>query len=241
MMILSQTTRSNLSLFLLTLFCLLSFVFYLEDLKAVNPSVSFANSQAQQPARQFVFKPGDAVEVSVYQDTTIVMKNIFPIDGYGNIYLPIMGKLKISAMSKSEFEGFLKQNYSQYLRVSMVNTRPLIKAGLIGGFSRPGFYYVDEGATLWELIALGQGIGMDKGLEKMKWRRNGKTMESNLTTLAQSGRPLRELGFRSGDQLVTPSERPRTFLQNFMPYFSLVVSLATLYLSYYYLSYRLAR
>ena len=242
MMILSECCRCQLSLCLFFIFLLFPFSFIHQHLRAANPPTS-TDIQGQPQTAQFVFLPGDAVEIAVYPDTTSALNNTFSIDGYGNIILPFFGEVKISNMSQQELEQFIKTNYTQYFYIDLtrVKIRPLIRVGLIGGFTRPGFYYVDSRGTLWDLLRMGQGLPMEKGLQKMKWEREGKTIESDLRKFAQSGRALRDFGFKSGDRLTTPSARDRTFLEKTLPFITLAVSAYTLYLTYYTLLYRYNR
>jgi hypothetical protein len=182
--------------------------------------------------RSRTFNPGDAVQISVYPDTSSFLHDIYSIDGNGNVYLPIKGKVKISEMSKVEFESYLKQNYTSYLRYPEVQVRPLIRVSLLGGFARPGLYYVDPDYSMWDLVRLAGGTLREDGLKKMKWERDKDVVQKNLIPYYESGNALWTIGFRSGDQIWTPTPRDRTFWTTFRDISLIITTAVSLYFAY---------
>jgi protein involved in polysaccharide export with SLBB domain len=227
--------RSRLSVLTITMFIAFYFLSFFQELEAVNSS--FQSEQTQTVSNKGYFIPGDAVQISVYPDTTTLLNNVFPIDAKGYVFLPILGKVQISNMDIIELERFLESNYSKYLRVTIVKTRPLIKAGLVGGFTRPGFYYVHKNETLWDLLSKGVAVTSNKGFEKMEWKRDRETVDSKLEPLLQSNLSLEEIGFKSGDQIFTPIPVPPrrgVFWENVMPLLTFALTVYTVYISYYF-------
>jgi protein involved in polysaccharide export with SLBB domain len=186
-------------------------------------------------SNQLSFKEGDAVQISVYPDTSSYLHNVFPIDGQGYIFLPIVGKIKIVNMTEQDFSAFLNENFAQYLRTPVVQVRPLIRASLLGGFVRPDLYYIDPNQTLWDLVHLAGGTLSEDGLIKMKWSRDNKTIKSNLISYYQSGKSLSQIGFHSGDQIWTPTPREGGFWNSIIrygiPFISLGLTIYTIYIS----------
>jgi len=233
-MLRQMSQRFSLTIIITVLFFNFYFITFFQELKAIDSSIQSEQSQVENARGEF--NPGDAVQITVYPDTTALLNNTFPIDSKGYVFLPILGNVQVSKMSVLELNKFLESNYSQYLRITIVKTRPLIKAGLFGGFTRPGFYYVDKNATLWDVINRGVAVTSNKGLKKMKWQRDGKTVESELIPLVQSGRSLQEIGFRSGDQIFTPvpvATRGVLF-DTIIPLITFGLTIYSVYLSYYF-------
>jgi protein involved in polysaccharide export with SLBB domain len=202
----------------------------------------FAGSKPQQNFSsgfsKRVFNPGDAVQVSVYPDTTSFLHGVFPIDGTGNLFLPVRGKVNISNMSRSDLENYIKQNFTDYLRYPNVQVRPLIRASALGGFAKPGLYYIDPDLTLWNLVHKAGGTTKNEGLKKMKWRRDKDVISSNLLQFYESGQSLREIGFKSGDQIWTPLEEQKGFLElidRVLPYISFATSMYITYITIAYI------
>ena len=232
MLKINRTLKNQLALLMLYLLIYISFQPVQESLYAETPNPEPPQQRSNVSFSQPTFKAGDAVQISVYPDTSSFLHNIFPIDGEGAINLPMLGKVVIIKMSKSELEEFIKNNYSQYLRVPNVQVQPLIRASLLGGFNEPGLYFVDKYATMWDLVRMAHGTTMEDGLKKMKWERNKKTVHSNLIPFFESGKSLTDIGFRSGDQIWAPSPDRTSFLDRlvqFLPFVTTAITGLTLY------------
>ena len=158
------------------------------------------------PGRAFV--PGDAVGISTMPDTSSFLHGVFPIDDRGFVELPVYGKAQITNMTVQEFENFIRENFKDYLRFPDIKAKPMIRVSVLGGIPLPGMYYFDSNRSLWELMYEVGGTIDENGLKQMRWERSGKTVEGDLIPHLQTGISLRELGFRSGDQIWvrTPSK-----------------------------------
>ncbi len=232
MIIRIETNRHYLSLLTLVVFMFFEFFPVTVHLLAAPFEPVLPQSPQQMSYRSQTFQAGDAVQVSVYPDTSSFLHGIFTIDGNGEIYLPIKGKVKITDMSQIEFESYIKQNFMTYLRYPEVQVRPLIRVSLLGGFARPGLYYVDPDYTIWDVVKMAGGPLREDGLKKMKWERNKSTIKDNLVPYYESGRGLDQIGFRSGDQIWTPTPRERTFWTIFRDVAAIATTAATLYFTY---------
>jgi protein involved in polysaccharide export with SLBB domain len=206
----------------------------LEIIAGSNPQTS---EQKEQNIRytNIDFRPGDAVQIYIFPDTTSFLHRIFSIDGEGNVFLPIWGKVKIINMTEEDFIKFIKKNFMEYLRSPNVQVRSLIRVSLLGGFNRPGLYYIDKSSTMWDLIRLANGPVEEKGISKMRWERGKKIIKSDLTLLFESGHSLSQIGLKSGDQIWVPLQGKPSFLEKasvILPYVAVAISSYTLYLTY---------
>lgn len=186
-----------LLLFFLTFFC---FAGEFEEESAYGSE----NSQEAMQDRNttgLVFNPGDGVAISTYPDTASFLHGVFPIDDQGYVELPVAGKVKITHMSKQELEDYLKQEFRDYLRFPNVQVKPMIRLSVLGGIPRPGFYYFDQDRSLWEVLYEVGGTLDEDGLKKMRWDRDGKTVEDNLIPYIERGMSLRRMRFQTGDQI----------------------------------------
>lgn len=175
------------------------------------------------------FNAGDGLRITVPLDSTSFINGIYPIDGDGNIFLPIIGQYNVTSKSPEEFKDFLKSTYEQYLHYPEIQVTPLIRVGLLGGFNRSGMYYVEPQSSMWDLISLAGGTVHERGLKKMTWERDRKVLNKNLIPYLESGKSLQSIGFKSGDQIWTPSDN-RSFreilVRDLLP-------IATFFLSFY--------
>jgi protein involved in polysaccharide export with SLBB domain len=183
--------------------CLIAVSGYAGELgEAAAPQQDFApNLPQDRYTAGMVFIPGDGVAISTYPDSASLLSGVFSIDDQGYVELPVAGKVKISHMSKMEFEDYLKQEFKDYLRFPIVQVKPLIRLSVLGGVPRPGLYYFDQDRSLWEVLYEVGGTQDEDGLKKMRWERDGKTVENNLIPYLERGVSLRRMRFQSGDQI----------------------------------------
>jgi|GEM_PF-1858913 len=181
------------------------------------------------------FVPGDAILIDTLPDTSLFLNQSFAIDDEGFVSLPIIGKVKIDNMSVSELEDYLKNQYKIYLRSSNLRVKPLIRVSLLGGFVRPGLYYVEFDNSLWEVVQLAGGTALETGLYKMRWERSRNEITDDLIPFIQNGVSLKRMGFHSGDQIYTPNIPPLRFddyLTRYLPLLSFAVTITFFYLTY---------
>jgi protein involved in polysaccharide export with SLBB domain len=183
-------------------------------------------------------KPGEAIRISAYPDTTSFVNGFYPVDGQGRVYLPIIGKMSISSMTENEFLDTLKKIYINYLRYPNLQIRHLIRVSLLGGFIRPGLYYIDPDFSLWDAVYISGGTTREDGLKRMRWERNRALVTEDIIPYYQSGQSLTSIGFKSGDQLWTPVEAKRKWWEIVVKdvvlsyVFPLATTSASLYISY---------
>ena len=179
---------------------------------------------------ELIFTPGDALEVKVYPDTLSFPNGIYTIDGQGYAYLPILGYQKITDKTVNELESLLKKEYVNYLPQPNIQVRPLIRVSLLGGFPRPGLYWVDSRESMWNIVQQAGGTTREDGLEKLKWRRDRMTISRDLIPFIESGKSLHSIGFKSGDQ-IRVTQRPKqqfwdVFRTDVLPILSITLSAA---------------
>ena len=236
---LSDISAQNAIICILTLLFFFQVGEYVSEVRAAEPGSQPPQTERDMRYRGRTFKAGDAVEISVYPDTSSFLHGIFPIDGEGFIYLPIKGKVKIIEMSTAEFSEYLIANFKQYIRTPDVLVRPLIRVSLLGGFNSPGLFYIQENLTLWQLVQRAGGTIHEDGLRDLRWERDKNIIESDLISYFESGKSLKNMGLRTGDQLWTPIPDQPGLLEKtaiILPYVTVAISAYTLYLTIYLIS-----
>jgi len=184
------------------------------------------------------FAKGDAVRIILAPDTMHFINGTYHIDDQGFVFLPVVGKTKVDTMSERTFTTYLNTVYLQYLRYPTVQIQPLIRLEMLGGFYKPGLYYVSPQASLWDAMAIAGGPIREDGLKKMKWERDNVRLKTDVTSLVSSGISLETMGVRSGDNFCVVQkpirERWEIFTTDILPIISVSVSaLATTATVYY--------
>ena len=195
-----------------------------------------ANVQSRlKTTTQQVFVPGDAVLIDMFPDTTSFLNNVFAIDDDGNVDFPIIGKTKISDMSVTQLKDYIRNQFKMYLRSAEFKITPLIRVSMLGGFTTPGQYYVNPDNSLWQAIDLAGGATFETGFREMRWERNRDEVIDDLIPFIQEGISLKKMGFKSGDQIWTPTAVPLDFGQTlnlYLPFFTFATSIIFFYLTY---------
>ena len=210
-----------------------------QPVKAVDTTHAQIPSHALSTAgiRGFA-KPGEAIRIYAYPDTGAFVNGFYPVDGQGRIYLPILGKMDISNMTENEFLDTLKKQYINYLRYPNLQVRHLIRISLLGGFQKPGLYYIDPDFSMWDAVYQTGGTTREDGLKRMRWERDRAMVAEDIIPYYQSGQSLSSIGFKSGDQLWTPVEAKKhwwevVFRDAVLSYvFPVLTTSASLYISY---------
>ena len=89
----------------------------------------------------------------------------------------------------------------QYFRIPNIQVQGLIRISVLGGFNTPGLFYVDPNESLWNVLRRAGGTIEGDDLVRMTWERDNEVIKQNLITLLESGKSLKQLGFKSGDQI----------------------------------------
>lgn len=82
------------------------------------------------------------------------------VDKYGNIEFPVLGKLQVGGLSRTEVLGLLKEKISVYIKNPIINLRIMnFKVSLQGEVNMPGSYtVVSERITLVEALSMAKDL-----------------------------------------------------------------------------------
>ena len=194
---------------------------------------ALAQKNTSSVTSDYPFKAGEGIQINVYPDTVSFLNDTFPIDGNGDVTFPIIGKINVLKMTRADLEKQLKKTFGRFLISTNMYINPVIRVSLLGGFQRPGLYYVDHNTTLWQLLHRAGGPVREDGVTELVWERDGQEKSDELASLFGSGVSLKKMGFQSGDQIWTPSPDARTFWDNLADVMPLLTFATTVIMTYY--------
>jgi len=203
---------------------------------AVLPAESFAGTGSNRS--KATFRPGDALRLTVWelrwssdgQGLNLDFNDNYPIDDQGKIQVPVIGEVEVVGYNQQTLAKRLRELLSPYFaEPPVVVVEPLIRVTVMGALNRPGSYLISPRRSLWDLIDAAGGPSEDANLPKMRVDRGGQVVKANLLSGYEKGVSLRELGIRSGDQVMVPP-RSRFTVRDFMDYTRFAISIAILYL-----------
>lgn len=202
------------------------------------PVISATDNTAQPAAGHVLpFIPGDALQITTWPDTAAFPSGFYPIDGDGYVDFPIIGYIKVTTLTPDQLSKQLAEKYVDFMRFPHMTIRPMVRVALNGGFYRPGLYWINPRASLWEAVQTAGGTQREDGFKKLKWERDGSVVNQNIIPFLQEGKSLYQIGFKTGDQLTVLQQPQRTrweaFTSNVLPIVTFSISTAVSVFSVY--------
>jgi protein involved in polysaccharide export with SLBB domain len=193
---------------------------------AQNPAAA-----AAQPAphadtlESLAVRPGDQVRILVWGHQEL--SGDFPIDENYDLLYPLIGPINVRDLTVTQLRERLNTDLAQLFQRPFIAVTPLFRVAVLGEVLKPGLYSVDPTLTVFDVIALAGGPTRDANQNKLQLIRGGQNIRLSLDPAAIARSTLRELGMRSGDQVVVP-RKSLTFQD-----WSLIVQVASLALLVY--------
>jgi protein involved in polysaccharide export with SLBB domain len=184
-----------------------------------GPTVSRAeNASAAASIRQRLsegdFQIGDRVVVNIISDAahrdTAVVRSNRSIELLGMIVVPLSGVLR------SEVQERVSSEVLKYVKAQAVETTPLLRVGILGAVTKPGYFALASDVPVSEAIMSAGGPTAAADLAKSVVRRRNQEYRSpgETSKAIASGMTLDQFGLSAGDELVIGqrSERPASIL-----------------------------
>jgi protein involved in polysaccharide export with SLBB domain len=177
----------------------------LAALTAVGACAGGPPPQALSPADSagvLALRPGDQVKVQVFGHEE--MSGEFPIDENLNVTLPVVGEFSVRGMSIADLRARIRHEIGQLYTQSLVTVTPKYRVAVLGEIVHPGLYSVDPTMTVYDVLAQAGGPTHDAQESRIRLLRGGQEFQVTLASQAVARATLRELGVRSGDQIMVP-------------------------------------
>ena len=172
---------------------------------ASNPPpmpMNFTRTGADTVGTTLTLRPGDVVKVQVFGHDEL--SGEFPVDENTNLILPIVGEFSVRDLSVSDLRARIRREFGQLYTQSFVAVTPLFRIAVLGEVQRPGLYSVDPTMTIYDLVAQAGGTTRQAQENQMRLLRAGQAYSFGLQTQSVARATVRELGVRSGDQIIIP-------------------------------------
>lgn len=119
-----------------------------------------AYQQKEDPGERFVIKPGDLVEVRVFNQDQMSGKGRVRSDG--KITLPFLNEVQVAGYSPSTLVEQLETRLKEFVNaplvtVSVEEAKPA-PISVIGKVARPGQYPLENATTVLQALALSGGL-----------------------------------------------------------------------------------
>jgi len=151
------------------------------------------------------FQMGDRILLHVEGEQQL--SDTFTVDDGRLLTLPTIGAVPLSGVLRSELENYLHTQVARFIKDPVVHARELIRVGVLGDVTRPGYYLVPPTSQIEDVIMTAGGPSKQSNIGGATIRRaDGEFWGSDVVQRAiAEGRTLDQLGIRSGDVLNVPS------------------------------------
>ena len=141
------------------------------------------------------------------QDISNIKAAGYPIDPNGNVYLPLLGQVKVAGKTLAETNQYLRSQFSRYLKHPDVVVRVLSYEGrryfVNGQVMRSGQYTLnDQPISLYTALGQAGGVNTETGDNtNIQLIRQGQTYHLNAVELEKQGLSLHNLLIQPNDTI----------------------------------------
>lgn len=147
------------------------------------------------------FQVGDRLILRVVGDSAF--RDTLAVRAGQEVPLPNMPPLKLAGVLRSELQEKARDHIAQFIREPQVQATALVRLGVLGSVTRPGYYTVAPEKPLSEALMAAGGLTSDAELKKASISRSGSERwppEAVRQAMAL-GQSVDEMGLQSGDEL----------------------------------------
>lgn len=141
------------------------------------------------------------------QDISNIKAAGYPIDPNGNVYLPLLGQVKVAGKTLAEINQYLRSQFSRYLKHPDVVVRVLSYEGrryfVNGQVMRSGQYTLnDQPISIYTALGQAGGVNTETGDNtNIQLIRQGQTYHLNAVELEKQGLSLHNLLIQPNDTI----------------------------------------
>lgn len=188
-------------------------IYSISNISNTNPNINFL---FRNPSKEYHLTPGDVLSIQLwaYPELTppIAGQNSnqvlgFTIDQNGEVYLPLIGRIKLSGKTLTSSTLLLRNQYSKYLKHPDVIVRMLSYEGqryfVNGQVEKSGQYNLNgQPISLYTALSQAGGVKVETGDNaNIQLIRNGQTYNLNIFQLEQQGLSLHKLLIQPNDTI----------------------------------------
>lgn len=163
-----------------------------------------ATAQAARLADGDDFRAGDRIILRVEGEQALT--DTFTVREGPALELPAIGRVSLAGVRRDDIEPYLKVELGKFLKSPMVRARALVRIGILGELTKPGYYNVPSDALVSDLLNVAGGPTKDSKTDKARVERAGTTVvkSDSLRRAFSSGMTVAQFGLHSGDEVFVP-------------------------------------
>lgn len=179
----------------------------------------------EQRLREGDFQVGDRLVMTVKGTGAEALSDTFAVRAGRVLVLPEMAPLSLNGVLRSELQETLVAHVGRYIRSPDLTAEALLRIGILGAVTRPGYYSVRADQPFGDLLGVAGGPGLDADLSKVSILRDGKEHwpRDEVRRAMASGQSLDVFGLKGGDEFMIGRRGA-----GFAPTLGIVASIITL-------------
>jgi hypothetical protein len=158
------------------------------------------------------FVTGDRIVLTIRTDS--VVTDTLVVRSGRLVSIPSLhDDIPLEGVLRSELQPLLQSRLSRLFKEVVVETTPLIRFGVLGEVTRPGFYRVPFDIPITDAIMIAGGPTTRADLGRSTARRGAAPLMSKgeLRQAIVAGTTLAQLNFLAGDELIVGAKRERNW------------------------------
>ena len=161
------------------------------------PVVASGQQRTTAPAFE-VLRPGDIIKLSVWREPSITGEYV--VDERGRVSLPFLGEIEVAGVQRDVLRDRIRKTLAASIQDLSMQLIFLRRVAIVGAVRAPGLYPADATMTVGDLVGLAGGFIFSQEQWRVKWLRDGKVLENNVSP----ARLLAGIDLQPGDQLLVP-------------------------------------
>ena len=187
---------------------------------AVAPSSDLVRLIKTSGRVDYRIAEGDTLGIILvgYPDITAAGTTGYPVDQQGFVQFPLVGRVKASGMSVTQFTGKLRNQLQRYLKFSDPQVKIVNYLGnkffIDGEVKQPGeFAIADVPVSLYSAISMAGGATPTGDSNNVVLNRKGTTYNIGLQSLRQMGSSANQIYLQDGDSIhVNSQDRNKVYV-----------------------------
>jgi len=157
-------------------------------------------------------KEGDFVEgdrVVVRIEEQMILADTFTVHSGKVLELPGFGSVNLDGALWSEAAERVRQQVATYVKEPRVSVTPLVRIGIMGAVSRPGYYQFPTDMSIADAVMRAGGPASNGDASRSVLRRGGEEVwpASAMRDAIGQGLTIEQMALRSGDEVDIPEQR----------------------------------
>ena len=153
------------------------------------------------------FVEGDRVVVRIEEQMTLA--DTFTVHSGKVLELPGFGSVNLDGALWSEAPERVRQQVATYVKEPRVSVTPLVRIGIMGAVSRPGYYQFPTDMSIADALMRAGGPASNGDASRSVVRRGGEDVwpAATLRDAIGQGLTIEQMALRSGDEVDIPEQR----------------------------------